>query len=566
MASTPQEKYIQLNEKINKILKSLKNVKVETSGTSTLVHVIKWDTAVNRSKKDIGWHHVIDLLEKENINYSLNKISSDTLNVVEIDMPSLPSAKGRGKKPPSKIRLRFKYQSVGKSFNDAYKTKMGEALVAWSLIYRLRGGSKELEVDSITDGTELFGKFNLKISGKNSLWGNKEFRSDCSTFMSIYPEWQKSINKAAEVLKKTYNFSTTGNWVIELPSNLDSTENPYDVYNKISPKLKIKLKDDKWNPGDIWFINSIGKTALSNYKRDFNDLNTHTEALSALNEFNGVLIENFNSGNILAMSLKKLGDVAGGYNVRTKIVNEKNYFDEEVKFHKFILGKNNQDIQIYMKVRKVERDPNTEKITKRYPFYNDEIYLKMKTKSGGYRLELNITGTEARHGSLGQEAYQTAIRKTDRLGIDKLGKVRKNKIYDNLNFGNASGKKWVSYEVTKNANENEYMKINLYLSEIFNYVNGTNNVSFNESDMDWVQSKIVASEIGYSIKGTGNKLRMDMICENLYRIASSRGMIYGTSSQVERVLRNSKLGKDKQLTGLGAREIIMNASIHAKVY
>ena len=110
------------------------------------------------------------------------------------------------------------------------------------------------------------------------------------------------------------------------------------------------------------------------------------------------------------------------------------------------------------------------------------------------------------------------------------------------------------------------MKINSYLTEIFNYVNGSNNVSFSESDMDWVQSKIVASEIGYSIKGTGNKLRMDMICENLYRIASSRGMVYGTSSQVEKVLKNSKQGKDKQLTGLGGREIIMNASIHAKVY
>jgi hypothetical protein len=266
------------------------------------------------------------------------------------------------------------------------------------------------------------------------------------------------------------------------------------------------------------------------------------------------------------MSLKKLGDVAGGYNVRTKIVNEKNYFDEEVKFDKFILGKNNQDIQIYMKVRKVERDPKTERITKRYPFYSDEMYLKMKTKSGGYRLELNITGTEARHGSLGQEAYQTAIRKTDRGGIDELGEVRKKEVYKDLKFGNSSGEKWISYEITKNANENEYLKINSYLTEIFNYVNGSNNVSFNESDMDWIQSKIVASEIGYSIKGTGNKLRMDMICENLYRIASSRGMVYGTSSQVEKVLRNSKQGKDKQLTGLGGREIIMNASIHAKVF
>jgi len=564
MTKTEQEKYIEIKGKVDKILNSLKNVKVESSGNSTLIHVLKWDTAVNRSKKDIGWHHVVDLLKKENINYSFNKMSSDTLNVVEIDMPSLTGIKG--KKPPSKIRLRFKYQSVGKSFNDAYKTKMGESLVSWSLIYRLKNGTKELVEDSITEGTDLFDEFDTKIGGKNSLWGNKQFRNDCAVFMSIYPEWQKSVNKSAEVLKNTYSFSKTGNWVIELPSDLDTTENPYDIYQKISAKLKMKLKDDKWNPGDIWFINSNGRRALNEYKRDYSSLKDHSESLSALNEFNGVLIEHFGSGNIIAMSLKKLGDVAGGYNVRTKIVNEKNYFDEEVKFDKFILGENNQDIQIYMKVRKVERNPKTERITKRYPFYSDEMYLKMKTKSGGYRLELYITGTEARHGSLGQEAYQTAIRKTDRYGIDKLSKVREKEVYEDLKFGNSGGEKWLSYEITKNANENEYLKINSYLTEIFNYVNGSNNVTFTGSDMDWVQSKIIASEIGYSIKGTGNKLRMDMICENLYRIASSRGMIYGTSSQVEKVLRNSKQGKDKQLTGLGSREIIMNASIHVKVY
>ena len=63
MAKTEQEKYIEIKGKVDKILSSLKNVKVESSGTSTLVHVLKWDTAVNRAKKDIGWYHVVDLLK-----------------------------------------------------------------------------------------------------------------------------------------------------------------------------------------------------------------------------------------------------------------------------------------------------------------------------------------------------------------------------------------------------------------------------------------------------------------------------------------------------------------------
>ena len=39
--------------------------------------------------------------------------------------------------------------------------------------------------------------------------------------------------------------------------------------------------------------------------------------------------------------------------------------------------------------------------------------MKLKTITGGFRIELYIQGTEARHGSLGTKSYQKAIYNTD---------------------------------------------------------------------------------------------------------------------------------------------------------
>ncbi len=55
---------------------------------------------------------------------------------------------------------------------------------------------------------------------------------------------------------------------------------------------------------------------------------------------------------------------------------------------------------------------------------------------------------------------------------------------------------------------------------------------------------------------------MDIICENLYRIAASKGITYGSTAQVREIISK----KEPLLTGIGARNIVMNSSIHAKVY
>ena len=56
-------------------------------------------------------------------------------------------------------------------------------------------------------------------------------------------------------------------------------------------------------------------------------------------------------------------------------------------------------------------------------------YLKMKTDTGGFRLENgSYRGSGARFGSIGTENYQYIIYNTDKSGIDKLQRIRSQKI------------------------------------------------------------------------------------------------------------------------------------------
>ena len=104
--------------------------------------------------------------------------------------------------------------------------------------------------------------------------------------------------------------------------------------------------------------------------------------------------------------------------------------------------------------------------------------------------------------------------------------------------------------------------VNGYMEELFNYVNDDSHVFEMQSKPDWMQSKVIASELGYVVKSTGRKETINSIVENLYRIAASSGMVYGTTSEIKKILKEN----DPKLSGVGEREIVMNSSIHAKVY
>tara|TARA_B100000131_G_scaffold107410_1_gene104165 strand:- start:5186 stop:6922 length:1737 start_codon:yes stop_codon:yes gene_type:complete len=561
-----RQQHAELDSKIMTLLEDFP-VEIETTRTSRSInHILRWSDARNRVDPSTGYAAVIDKVEEERLQYERQLSSSDSIKPVVI---GLPVVKGF----PKTSKLTFKFsgtQSIRYTFNS---TIMNESMHAWYLSYLLSGGTGDLTVESINpDGNSLYQDFDRKIGKHVATWGNTALMSDCRMFLSENDDWRISINQACRLLQNRMNFSLAGSWIIDRPDDLDTIEDPYDVYNKAGAKLQFKPENDKWNPGDIWFINSAGKSILSNHRRDFTGIQDPADALNALNQFNGVLMEEYENGNIMAISLKKMGIMANGYVPHFDIVNSKNYFDEEVLLDNrkgIVLSEFNQDVQIYLRVRKVTRDPDSERILSRDSFYAPEIFLKLKTITGGFRIELYIQGTEARHGSLGTKSYQKAIYNTDTKGIDALKTVREKPEYSEISDtlkGQNSTDEWIAFKVVRDTESDKYNLIYQYLQEIFNYVNGPlSRVEFSEANIpneNFLQSKIVASELGFAVKAVENKKRMDIICENLYRIAASKGITYGSTAQVREIISK----KEPLLTGIGARNIVMNSSIHAKVY
>ena len=555
--------------------------KQETS--SKLTYTLRWPNRHARVDPDTGYLEFFEKLKTE-LNLDISKlkiVSGSKTEVCEITLPPL-TMKVDKQKAIKTVNLRFKFDGTALALTNN-DTRIQESIHAWYLTYLLKGGQRELTIPCLTEGKPEYIEFNRLINGKVSTWNEATLMSDARVFLAEKAVWRHSINQACHILKDKIDFNDSSSWIIDRPDDIPASNNPYDVYGGLKGRLSFSPENDKWNPGDIWFLNQTGKSNMSQYKRDFSNVNTPTAALTALNEFNGFLIKEYEDGNIIGISLKKMGLYDNGYTPHFDVVNQKNYFDEEVQFDErkgIVLSENNMDVQIYIKIRRVVRDPETEEITSiDGTWYTPEIFMKLKTESGGFRIELYIQGTEARHGSLGTKSYQKAIYKTDTQGIENLLEVRKEPAYDTVKDhlkGVNDREEWIAFKVVRNTDSENYDVLRQYLTQIYNYVNGpTSRTEFTAANADvesgYLQTKIVASELGYAIKGVENKKRIDVICENLYRIAASRGITYGSTQQVQARIGQEQRGKSRKgkeviLSGLGARDIVMNSSIHAKVY
>ncbi len=552
--------------------------------STSLTYTLRWPNRHGRVDPDTGYLEFFEKLKSE-LNLDISKLKIVSGSKTEVCVITLPPVSMKVDKVRALIKtvnLRFKFDGTALALTNN-DTRIQESVHAWYLTYLLMGGTRELTIPCLTDGRPEYDEFNRLISGKVSTWNEATLMSDARVFLAEKAVWRHSINQACHILKEKIDFNNSSSWIIDRPDDIPASNNPYDVYGGLKGRLSFSPENDKWNPGDIWFLNQTGKNNMSQYKRDFSNVNTPTEALTALNEFNGFLIKEYEDGNIIGISLKKMGLYENGYTPHFDVVNMKNYFDEEVQFDErkgIVLAENNMDVQIYIKIRRVVRDPETEEITSiDGTWYTPEIFMKLKTESGGFRIELYIQGTEARHGSLGTKSYQKAIYKTDTQGIENLLEVRKEPQYETVKDhlkGVNDREEWIAFKVVRNTEPENYDILRQYLTQIYNYVNApTGQTEFTAANADvesgYLQTKIVASELGYAIKGVENKKRIDVICENLYRIAASRGITYGSTQQVQARIGqeqrgNSRKGKEVILSGLGAREIVMNSSIHAKVY
>jgi len=109
-----------------------------------------------------------------------------------------------------------------------------------------------------------------------------------SEMMSINQSWVETSISIANALYKKYKLSN-----VEFHRNSKFMNSIYSAMKTASKAETGKsIKDDKWNPGDIWIASNTGKS-----------LNFPTDDLS---ELNAMILDNYISGDLIGVSLKKL--------------------------------------------------------------------------------------------------------------------------------------------------------------------------------------------------------------------------------------------------------------------
>lgn len=552
---SPQVQFVHIMSNLHVLANDLGVIEIDDKASSPRSKniILRWNT---RSERNTGYKNFLkkwsDLTKDAGLSYTIMEKSSDSQKPISMNL-----VKSKGL--PAKVNIRFKFKVSGNLYKlgkgDTYETKLQETLTMLVLAYNLKGGTGDFEQEMVEFGSDKFKSFKTKI-GNNYVsspdLSNENFVNDMASFLDDKPSWVDSINAAAALLESRCKFNKSGGWFLARPDDISSNNNPYTVWKNMKSKLRWgNIGDDKWNPGDIWFVSGPGQNKIAKeISESSREVNSPEQALNSLNAYNGFLIQNYQSGDIVGMSLKKFGNVKTGYTPHFEIVNEKTYFDEEVTLDKITLDESNQDVKLHLKVQKVNIDPKTKRRTL-VQKYNKKVWLQMKTKAGGFRLELNIQGTEARHGSLGKDAQQKIITQTNKTGVDSIRKLRKEESYSGLNFGPDNGDNFLSYDLTKQAKSEDLDKIKSYVSNLYRNVTKGEISQRYLDNKSYLENKSIACEIGYVIDNS-SKTSVDKILQNLYRYAASKGVSVGVDKPV--------------IAADGTKQTVMNSSIYAKVY
>ena len=388
---------------------------------------------------------------------------------------------------------------------------------------------------------------------------------------------------------------TTGGYVIynDKAISLMGDLNPYKSFQA----TKTGVKDDKWNPADIWVINGKGQRALRienrNSKKD-------------LNAVNNFFVKQYKKNNIIPVSLKKPRASA----VSMDVVNTNEYY------YRLVLGKSsnptiefedrNKDMKINFTIETIQLPPGltSERASRMVNFPGAKVTsskdIRLKYTSDGNQLEIeyNQTGitnspplAAAKMGKIGTKNLQDIINNTTRQGVSKLKRIQKP--YENKTFVNSKGKdenflpKGDWYKLSqlgggkprKNArvddkNQELHDLFSAYLSEVWSEISGssapmTNNLkdrfgkggSLSTSKEFWSKSR--AGEVGLALAGTSGTLQRRLI-QNLYDVAAS--IAYGQGLSVTEQIQARMVGDITRFSRSTSRKIKFVAGPYVKVY
>ena len=377
-------------------------------------------------------------------------------------------------------------------------------------------------------------------------------------------QWHERLLSQVEKFFLTH--SPTGQYKLLRADNLPKDMDPYKVYEVVANDIKAKIgfarpvDKDKWNPADVWFFNERARTTLIKELGNLNKklVKKPQSSVDYLNDLNQLIFKLFEKKELYPISLK----APKGTSANITSVNEDSDIEQVIKFDKVDLGQNNLDVKLRFEL--IYQKKKTKKLIDK-----KSGYLKSKTDTGGFRLEMEIPGSGARFGSLGTENYQYIIFNTDKTGVNKLIRERKksntySSIPDNFKAGNkqlnwlgASGYQKLSK--TKGGAKN-YLEG--YMQSLFRKLNNAEfKISKTRAEKE-ILNKTIASEIAIAINGITSQLGKEATLENLYSLATSQGLRVGISKE-QLVARGEKA---KNIVDKNIAQTVFDSCFHIKIY
>ncbi|ABA47153.1 gp182 [Synechococcus phage syn9] len=343
--------------------------------------------------------------------------------------------------------------------------------------------------------------------------------------------------------------------------------NPYTAYLLVKKKLGLP-GEDKWNPADIWVMSKKGIVNQVHFNRMIKARKT-TPTINVCNNF---LMEQFKSGDIIPVSLKKPSK-----NPHVVTVNGDEYFE------RVVLGQTsnptvemtseNRDVKINFTLETIQIPPSRGlkgmlAARRRGNIANGKVvpgsqkHIRIKYHVNNKKIELEFVQTgqqsiaRAKMGSLGNDNFTKIINGTARQGVKQLNEIQKN--YDDIGVKTDP---WFNGKLDK-LDQAQYGRLQEYVGEIWKAITKDNAPDFSKiselNNTAKLSSKAMAGEFGLSIAGIKQKQVQMRLITNLYEACAS--VAFGTGLNKE----------ERALVEAGgfapSRKTKFNASVYVKVY
>lgn len=501
-----------------------------------------------------------------NINYTFPTTNGQTVGVTALWKENVkPMKSDTGMKIGGRETEVF--SEVLAQFCLAYAIHYGEASTASACLIR-EGNANDFKDDVfsackkyiITPST--FNLNNETFRKKLALFASQPLGESGAESKEI---WIETQGAAMKKLKDKYNIGKNVKiYNDKIFGGSAFAGNPYSVYLKANPGPGI----DKWNPADMWVMTPKGLQAQVHINRTIK-----SQGKVSINVANNFLMEQFKTGDIIPVSLKKPSVPA-----HVVVMNSDEYFE------RIVLGKtsnptieiteDNRDVKINFTLETVQI-PSTRGLKAalaarmRGSAPNGKVvegsqkHIRIKYHVNNKKIELEYTQSgqpslaRAKMGSLGNKNFTSIINGTTKEGIKKL-----NKIQENYNDIGVKTDPWFNGQLDK-LDPAQYARLQSYVGELWKAITNDNAPDFSKiaalNDVGKLSGKAMAAEFGLSIGAVSNDRIRTRLITHLYEACAS-------------VAFGSGLNRDERalLAASGdvapARRISFNASVHVKVY